>query len=198
MSNETIFFERQTVSLAFIEKELYRLYTTLSEKVMDMAAQTLLSYIATDSLKHFTILTKIIEGVDGSKAREQDCAENIRYAKKVIKTLSKKVKKSRKIDRNELMKLVSTLIGFEELLYTEYKKAFHLEYTCFSEHELDEDSEIELNIFDLIVADEDQHQKILLSIVQFCDRNLSFNKNAPVVKYKNPDSWYVPPRGQRS
>ena len=198
MSNETMFFERQTLSLTLIEKELYRLYTNLSEKVEDMAAQTMLSYIATDSLKHFKILAKIIEEVDGFRAREQDCTENIRYAKKVIKALVKKAERSKRIDRNGFIALIDTLIGFEELLYSEYKKAFHLEYTWFSERELEKDSEVDLNIFDLIVGDEDRHKKILLSLVRFCDRKLSFNKNAPVVKYKSPDSWYVPPRGRRS
>jgi rubrerythrin len=198
MITETMFFERQTLSLTLIERELYRLYANLSEKVEDMAARAMLSYIATDSLKHSTILVKIIEEVEGSKAREQDCTENIRYAKKVIKTLGRKVEKSKKVDRNEFITLIDTLIGFETLLYNEYKKAFHLEYTCFSEHELDKEPEADLNIFDLIVNDEDLHQRILLSLVRFCDRKLSFNKNAPVVRYKNPDSWYVPPRGRRS
>ena len=198
MSTETMFFERQTLSLALIEKQLHQLYANLSEKVEDMAAQIMLSYIATDSLKHSTILVKILEEVDGFKAREKDCTENIRYAKKVIKTLVKKVAKRKKIDRNEFITLIDTLINFETLLYNEYKKAFHLEYTCFSEHQLDKEPEAGVNIFDLIVNDEDRHQKILLSLVRFCDRKLAFTKNSPAVRYKNPDSWYVPPRSRRS
>jgi rubrerythrin len=193
--SEIILFERQTLSLALIEKELYQLYTNLSEKVEDIAAKTMFSYIATDSLKHSTILVKIIEEVNGSKAREQDCAENIIHTKELIKALSKNVAKSEKVDRKELVTLVDTLSDFENLLFCEYKKAFHLDYARFTENEQNKKSEQDLNIFSLIVGDEERHLRILSSITRFCDRNLSFNRNAPIVKYKNPDSWYSPPRG---
>ena len=195
MSNEIILFERQTLSLALIEKELYQLYTSLSEKVEDVAARTLFSYIATDSLKHSTILVKIIEEVNGSKAREHDCSENIIHTKELIKALTKNTAKSEKIDRKELITLLDTLADFENLLVSEYNKAFHLEHVRFTENEQKQKSEADLNIFSLIVEDEERHQRILSSIARLCDRNLSFNKNAPIVKYKSPDSWRVPPRG---
>ena len=196
--SEIILFERQTFSLILIEKELHQLYTQLSEKVENIAAQAMFSYIAADSLKHSTILVKIIEEVDGSKAREQDCDEKIIYNKELITALSKQVAKSEKINREELISLIDTLAGFENLLFTEYTKAFHLEYTKFSKQGLDENQETELNIFNLIVGDEERHQKILSSITQLCDRKLSFKSDAPIVKYQNPDSWYVPPRKWRS
>ena len=181
MNGEIMVFERQILSLALIEKELYQLYTNLSEKVEDVAVKTLFSYIATDSLKHSNILVTIIDEVNGSKAREQDCDENIIYTKELIKTLSNDVAKSE-------------IISLEEL----YKKAFRLEYTGFAEYELDKDHEIDLNIFTLIVGDEERHQRILLAIITLCDKKLSFKRDAPIVKYQNPDSWYVPPRGRRS
>ena len=81
MNIEIMVFERQILSLALIEKELYQLYTNLSEKVEDVAVKTLFSYIATDSLKHSNILVTIIEEVDGSKAQEQDCDADIIYNK---------------------------------------------------------------------------------------------------------------------
>jgi rubrerythrin len=98
MKSEIILFERQTLSLALIEKELYQLYTNLSEKVEDVAAKTLFSYIATDSLKHSTILVKIIEEVNGSKAREQDCTENIIHTIELIKAITKNAAKSEKMN----------------------------------------------------------------------------------------------------
>lgn len=185
-------FERRILSLALIEKELYQLYTNLSEKVEDVAAKTLFAYIATDSLKHSTILVKIVEEVGGSKAREQDCDENIRYNRELIATLSKDVSNSKKIDREELISLVGTLVGFESLLLNEYSKAFRLETTRFSKDERNKNHEPELNIFSLIVGDEDQHQRILRSIVSLCDKKLNFKNDAPIVKYQNPDAWYIP------
>jgi rubrerythrin len=198
MKSEIILFERQTLSLALIEKELYQLYTNLSEKVEDVAAKTLFSYIATDSLKHSTILVKIIEEVNGSKAREQDCTENIIHTIELIKAITKNAAKSEKIDQKELVALIDTLADFENLLFSEYKRAFHLEYAVFTESEQNNKKETDVNIFNLIVGDEERHLKILSSITRLCDRNLSFNKNAPIVKYKNPDSWYAPPRGGRT
>jgi rubrerythrin len=193
MSSGIMVFERRILSLALIEKELYQLYTNLSEKVEDVAAKTLFAYIATDSLKHSTILVKIVEEVGGSKAREQDCDENIRYNRELIATLSKDVSKSKKIDREELISLVGTLVGFESLLLNEYSKAFRLETTRFSKDERNKNHEPELNIFSLIVGDEDQHQRILRSIVSLCDKKLNFKNDAPIVKYQNPDAWYIPP-----
>jgi rubrerythrin len=195
--SEIIFFERQTLSLALIEKELYQLYTSLSEKVEELAPRIMFSYLATDSLKHSTILVKISEEVNCSNAREQDCGENIIHTRELIKALTKNVTKSEKVDRKELVTLIDTLADFENLLFSEYKKAFHLEYVMFTENEQKQRSEADLNIFTLIVGDEERHQRILLSITRLCDRNLAFNRNAPVVKYKNPDSWYSPPRGGR-
>jgi rubrerythrin len=198
MNGEIMVIERQILSLALIERELYQLYTNLSEKVENVAVKTLFSYIATDSLKHSNILVTIIDEVNGSKAREQHCDENIIYTKELIKTLSKDVAKSEIISPEELFSLIDTLVGFENLLVNEYKKAFHLEYTGFAEHELDKKHEKDLNIFTLIAGDEERHQRILLAIITLCDRKLSFKRDAPIVKYQNPDSWYVPPRGRRS
>jgi len=195
--SKIILFERQTLSLALIEKELYQLYTNLSGKVEDVAAKTLFSYIATDSLKHSTILVKIIEEVKGSKAREQDCTENIIHTKELIKVITKNAAQSEKIDQKELITLIDTLVDFENLLFSEYKKVFNLEYEVFTESEQTNQKETDLNIFNLIVGDEDRHLRILSSIIRLCDRKLSFNKNAPIVKYKNPDSWLAPPRGER-
>jgi 1,2-phenylacetyl-CoA epoxidase catalytic subunit len=193
MSSRIMVFERRILSLALIEKELYQLYTNLSEKVEDVAAKTLFAYIATDSLKHSTILVKIVEEVGGSKAREEDCDENIRYNRELIATLSKDVSNSKKIDREELISLVGTLVGFESLLLNEYSKAFRLETTRFSKDERNKNHETELNIFNLIIGDEEQHQRILRSIVSFCDKKLDFKNDAPIVKYQNPDAWYIPP-----
>jgi len=198
MNDEIMVFERQTLSLALIEKELYQLYTKLSEKVEDLAAKTLFSYIATDSLKHSNILVKIIDEVNGSKAREHHCDENIVYTKQLIQALSKDVAKSETISLDELISLIDMLVGFENLLLSEYKKAFHLEYAGLTEFELDKNQEKDLNIFTLIVGDEEHHQRILLAITLLCDKKLSFKQDAPIVKYQNPDSWYMPPRGRRS
>jgi hypothetical protein len=33
-----------------------------------------------------------------------------------------------------------------------------------------------------------------LSIVSLCDKKLDFKNNAPIVKYQNPDSWYISPK----
>jgi hypothetical protein len=195
MNSEIILFEKQTLSLALIEKELYQLYTNLSEKVEDVAAKTMFSYIATDSLKHSTILVKINEQINGSNAREKDCDENIIHTKELIKTITKNTGKSEKIGREELIRLINTLADFENLLFNEYKKVFQLEYVGLAENEQNNQKDADVNIFTLIFDDEERHQRILSSIAHLCDRNLSFNKNAPIVKYKSPDSWYVPPRG---
>jgi len=166
----------------------------LSEKVDDLAAKSLFAYIATDSLKHSTILVTIIEEAGGSRVREQDCDEKIRYNIELITTLSKDVSERQIIDREELIPLIDTLAGFESLLYDEYSKAFHLETTQFRKDERKKSHESDLNIFNLIVDDEDLHKRILLSIISLCDKKLDFKNNAPIVKYQNPDSWYVPPK----
>ncbi|PVX25565.1 MAG: hypothetical protein CW716_07775 [Candidatus Bathyarchaeum sp.] len=198
MSSNIIVFERQVLSLAIIEKELFQLYTEIAQKAEDVSAKTLLSYIATDSLKHSTILAAIFDEVNGSKAKESDCDVNIRYNKQLIETLTKDISKTETISQEELISLIDTLCNFEELLYNEYKKSFHLEYTQVTTgYKSQKDEEPELNIFNLIVGDEERHQKILMSLVILCDRKLSFKQDAPVVKYQSPDSWYVPPRGRR-
>ena len=188
------FIERKIVSLGLMEKELYQLYSNLTEKVEDLAAKSLFAYIATDSLKHSTVFVTIIEEAGGSNLRQQDCDENIRYNIDLITTLAQNVSKTKTIGRGDLISLIDTLAGFENLLYDEYSKAFHLEVIQFGKETETENCEPDLNIFRLIVNDEDLHKRILLSIVNLCDKTLDFKDNTPFVKYQRPDSWYVPPR----
>jgi hypothetical protein len=191
-------FERQVLSLALMEKELYQLYTNVSAKVEDLSAKALFSYIATDSLKHSTILASIIDSVDGSRAKERDCDENILYHKKLIKSIARDLARAQFVDREGLLALLESLAGFENLLLSEYKKAFHLDFAVApKQYGLNNDTEPDMNIFTLIVGDEERHQQILATITQLCDRQLTFKSNAPVVKYQSPDSWYVPPRRSR-
>jgi hypothetical protein len=194
MSNESTDFERQILSLALMEKELYELYTNLSSKVEDLSARTLFSYIATDSLKHSTILATIIDEVDGQKTREIDCDVNILYNIEMIKSLSKDTSQTRRISQEEVILLIDTLTSFESLLLTEYKKAFHPELKSFTKYGQEKNDDTDLNIFNLIIGDEERHQKILASIIRLFDNKMTFKSNTPIVKYQNPDSWYVPPR----
>ena len=194
MSNEPLNFERQILCLALLEKELYELYTNLSSRVEDLSARTLFSYIATDSLKHSTILATIIDEVNGQNVQEIDCDVNIIYNKEMIKSISKDVNKTRRITHDELIVLIDTLTGFESLLLAEYKKAFHLEFKSYSKYAQEKDDDNDLNIFNLIISDEECHQRILASITRFFDNKITFKSNTPIVKYQSPDSWYVPPR----
>lgn len=189
-------FERQVFSLALIEKELYQLYSLLSKKVDDLEVKTLFSYISNDGLKHSKILATIFEEVNDSKVRENHCVQNIIHTKKLIKKLLGDVKKCEIISLQTLKPLIETLVSFENLLLEEYKRAFHLEYTGFDEHGLTKKQETDLNIFTLIVCDEEQHQRILLTIFARCGTKLSFTKDVSISKYQYPDSWYVPPRAR--
>ena len=192
MKNGIVFFERQILSLGLIEKGLYELYTNLSEKIADLAAKALFSYIATDSLKHSTLLVSIIEEVGGTKVKEKDCSTTIKYNLDLINTLSKKISKGGKIYNNELLSIIYSLTEFESLLHKEYSKAFGLNTNRFFKENTKVNKEEKLDIFNLIVDDEERHQRILSSIVRLCDKKLDFKNNAPVVKYQNPDAWYVP------
>lgn len=194
MNTGLISIERQIISLGLIERELYQLYTNISHKVKDLAAKSLFTYIATDSLKHSTILVTILEEAGGSNATEQDCDENVIYNIDLISTLSNSVSKKKIIDREELISLIDTLASFENLLHAEYSKAFHLETIRYMKNEWNNNQTDDLDIFSLIINDEEMHKRILSSIVNLCDKKLEFKTNDPKVKYQNPDSWYVPPR----
>lgn len=193
--NEIDFIEKQIVSLGLMERELYQLYTNLAEKVEDLSAKSLFTYIATDSLKHSTVFVTILEAAGGSNLSEQDCDQNIRYNIDLIITLSNNVSKSKRIGRENLISLIDKLANFENLLYNEYSKAFYLETKQYlNEYKENKNCESDLNVFSLIIEDEKQHKRILKSILKVCDKKLNFKDNTPVVKYQRPDSWYVPPR----
>ena len=187
------FVERQMVSLGLMERELYQLYTNLSSKVEDLSAKTLFTYIASDSLKHSTVLVKIIDEAGGSKLKESDCNETIRYNIDLINSLSTDISRTRKVGREELLSVIDTLAGFETLLFDEYAKAFRVDTNQLMEENPDK-NEVDFSVFSLIVKDEDLHKQILLSLVNMCDKKLDFKDNTPIVKYQRPDSWYVPPR----
>ena len=192
MKGKISVFEIQILSLRLLEKELYRLYSTISKKVDDVAAKTLFSYIATDSLKHSKILDMINDEFNSSKSREQDIDQNLLYTKKLIRSHTNDLKKG-KTSREEIKTLIDELLGFENLLLDEYKRAFHLHYTSFGG--LGQEKNLtEINIFTLIVSDEVRHQEILAAITNLLENRLTFNEHAPVVKYQRPDAWYSPPR----
>ncbi|MFZ7137197.1 MAG: hypothetical protein ACOWW1_02080 [archaeon] len=189
------FVERQMVSLGLMERELFELYTKLSSKAEDLPAKTLFAYMANDSLKHSTVLVKILEEAGGSKLKEQDCDETIRYQIDLVKSLSSDISRTKTIVREELLSIIDTLANFETLLFDEYAKAFRVDTTQLTEENDDPDkNEQELSVFTLIVKDEDLHKQILMSLVNMCDKKPDLKDNTPVVKYQRPDSWYVPPR----
>jgi len=191
LTDQVSFFESQTLSLLQLEKELYRLYSRLSKKVDDLAAKTLFSYLANDSLKHSRILGIMINEVNLSKVREQDCEQNMLYTKRLLRSHTDDLKKRGSISLDELEPMMDAFLGIENLLFTEYKKAFHLQYTRLAGQEK---NDADINIFNLIVDDEDRHQKILSAILALKENKMSYKQNSPVVKYQNPDSWYTAPR----
>jgi len=140
-------------------------------------------------------LVKILEEAGGSKLKEQDCDENIRYHIDLVKSLSSDISRTKTVGREELLSIIDTLANFETLLFDEYAKAFRVDTTELTKENEDPDkNEQELSVFSLIVKDEDLHKQILLSLVNMCDKKLDFKDNTPIVKYQRPDSWYVPPR----
>lgn len=189
MVSETEVIERKIPGFILLEQELHKLYSNLSEKVEDVAIKTLFTYIAADSLKHSTILTRIVKEFGGSKTKEKDFEINIKYSKNLIATLSKDVSKSRKIDGEELTSLSDTLIGFESLLLEEYSNAFRVRESRFSTYRRNVNNHREMDILSLIVGDEERHQEILFWIVNSDDKKLNFKNDAPIPLYQNPDAW---------
>jgi hypothetical protein len=139
------------------------------------------------------VLASIIEEAGGSNIREQDCNESIRYNIELIESLTEDVSVRSTIFREDLITLIGTLAGFETLLYDEYTKAFRLQTSRFG-IDAEQSLESEVDIFSLIVEDENRHQRILSDIVNICDKKLDFPNKAPKVKYQTPDAWYNPPR----
>ena len=117
-----------------------------------------------------------------SKVREQDCDQNILYTRRLLRSHTNDLKKRGNISLDELDPLIDAFLGIENLLLTEYKKAFHLEYTNFDGRELKND--LEINIFNLIVDDEDRHQKILSTILTLNDNKMSYKGNSPVAPHR--------------
>jgi hypothetical protein len=188
MVSETEVIERKIPGFILLEQELHKLYTNLSQKVEDVAIKTLFTYIATDSLKHSIILTRIVKEFGGSKTKEKDYDINIKYSKNLIVALSKDVSKSRKIDLEELTSLSDTLIGFESLLIDEYSEVFRVRESGSPTHWRNYNQR-EMDILSLIVGDEERHQEILFWIVSSGDKKLEFKNDAPIPLYQNPDAW---------
>ena len=97
---EIVFIERQIISLGLMEKELYQLYTNLAEKVKDLVAKSLFTYIATGGLKHSQVFVKILEAAGGSNLKEQDCNETIRYNIDLITVLIQDISRTKTIEKN--------------------------------------------------------------------------------------------------
>lgn len=191
MISETEVLERKIPGFILLEQELHKLYTNLSEKVDDVAIKTLFTYIAADSLKHSIILTRIVKEFGGSKTKEKDCDMDIKYNKQLIATLSKDVSKNTQIHYEGLISLIDTLTGFVNYLLDEYSKAFQVKESRIPTYEKNSNNQPKMDILSLIVGDEERHQEILLWIVSSCDKNLDFKNNTPIVKYQNPDAWYI-------
>ena len=191
MVSETEVLERKIPGFILLEQELHKLYTNLSEKVDDVAIETLFTFIAADSLKHSIILTRIVKEFGDSKTKEKDFDMNIKYNKQLIATLSKGISKKTQIDYEGLISLIDTLIGFVNYLLDEYSKAFQVKESRIPTYSKNSNNQPKMDILSLIVGDEERHQEILLWIVSSCDKNLDFKNNTPIVKYQNPDAWYI-------
>jgi hypothetical protein len=175
-----------------LEKKVFSLYRTLSDKVQNPIAKSFLLYIAYDSLAR-AIMRGIAETISKSKPKPEDCERKLNQIWKKITSLLTEIANREKVADSELSPLAKELAGFENSLSEEYFVLVQLKTLEYMTKEIAQMHKVDLeglkDIFELIIKDEENHREILNSIEELFATEEIMKNNTPVVKYQHPEAW---------
>jgi hypothetical protein len=165
-------------SLGMLEINVSLLYRAIAEKTVDSNAKRHLLKISKDSAEH----SKLLKGVANfvkipdqiSKPNQGKKAEAMERTDK----LRTKVQALSRISGIEFSELFEELVSLQNSLSEEYMNLTEVSLPLALE-----------GMISGMSSDEEQHQKILVTVKFIVSPDKAERENTPVVKYTNPDNW---------
>ena len=203
LSNQDLVAKRLNC-LNILEKYKALVYNKVAEAFEQPLAKSLFLSISQDSTKHATLLKGVANSISDSKAKIDDCAENVGRLYALVGNCVNELTNGnkKKLDFSRLVHLLASLEnGFGE----EYSTFLQGRSLRFIAKGLSESCEVNVesvkNIFESILADQEHHGKRLKTLEGMVqesrvEQELVLRKetqakksSTPEVKYQNPDAW---------
>jgi hypothetical protein len=179
--------------LSFLENKTSTLYKKLSKKTVNIMFSDGFLKISQNTKKHSEILDEIATKISRPRIGDRECAKRLATVCNSIEKVSKEIKHKKLLSLKELSEIISILEGSlgEESYMTIQAKTFlaMAPQICrlYGVH-----LENFKKLLYSIVAHEEAHVEILENIKAAIDKKIGKEEgSAPIVKYKNPDSWIV-------
>jgi len=181
---------------SILEERAYLLYKSLADKVNLPLINSLLLHIAFDSRKHSVILKGISESIAKPKKQSKDCEKKLFFGGTwtIIERLAGDIARKERIPREHMSSLVEKLMLLESTVAEEYYILVQLKTLQYMTREIREIYNVDLedlkDILETIIRDEETHRELLSKMKKILvGEEKQTEDKAPVVKYKNPNSW---------
>ena len=181
---------------SILEERTHLLYKNLADKVDLPLVNSLLLHIAYDSRKHSAILNGISESIVKSKKQPKDCEKKLFFGGPwaTIERLAGEIARENRIPKENMASLVKKLMVLESTVGEEYYILVQLKTLQYMTREIREIYNVDIedlkDILETIIRDEETHRELLSKMKKILVGKEEQTKDkAPVIKYKNPDSW---------
>ncbi len=178
-----------------LELEAFNLYGTFSKKINQPENCFILGF-AYDSLKCAKIIQSILDYIEAPDIEKTYPKKNFLELINSVSAFTRKVSKINSVDNEVASEILKELVTLEDQLteaYTEYTQSTAIKTMS------DEFSKLEINLdkfkklFESFADEKQRHKQMIIEITCAFDTRETerLRHAAPVVKYKNPDSWIL-------
>jgi hypothetical protein len=187
--------------LSMLENKVCLLYKILGDKVESPLPKSLLLTLSSDSKKHSIILNGVSESIAKIAVRSKDCEKNLGEVWYFNSKATEEIEAMDKVTDSDLSRLAGQLDVLESSIGEEYYVFIQMQTLQLLAKEINQLYNINIEnlrkIFSSIIDDEERHREILAAVKKIItQREGKETDNAPLFKYKNPDSWMSPMRSK--
>lgn len=178
-----------------LELEAFNLYETFSKKINQPENCFILGF-GYDSLKCAKIIQGILDYLDVPETEKTNPRKNFLELTSSVSAFTKKVSKINSVDNEVASEILKELVTLEDQLteaYSEYVESNSIKIMS------DEFSKLQVNyekfkkLFETFAEQKQKHKEMIIEITCYFDSRETerLRHAAPVVKYRNPDSWVL-------
>jgi len=178
-----------------LELEAFNLYETFSKKINQPENCFILGF-GYDSLKCAKIIQGILDYIDMPETEKTNPRKNFLELTSSVSAFTKKVSKINNVDNEVASEILKELVTLEDQLteaYTEYVESNSIKIIS------DEFSKLQVNfekfkkLFETFTEQKQKHKETIIEITCYFETRETerLRHAAPVVKYRNPDSWVL-------
>jgi rubrerythrin len=177
-----------------LEEKTATLYKIIAEKIQRPLVKSFLLHIAYDSQKHSAIFKGLSESIGKPSIKLKDCAKRLGQIWKMTESFTHELASKQRLSEERLAQMTVRLATLESGMGEEYYALVQAKTLRSMTRQIRQTCNVDLgnilHILEMIIKDEETHQRLLATIKTILARKeVRQEGNTPKVKYLNPDSW---------